>query len=59
MPRQASDEGEHFDEVRLDVAGRRGEKASFMRALQTGPVVDDDLDVERSAAPPRDIDMTE
>jgi prevent-host-death family protein len=46
--------------VVIDIADyrrMRGETVSFMRFLQSGPVVDDELDIERSAEPPRDVDL--
>jgi len=35
----------------------RGETVSLMRFLQSGPVVDGELDIERSADAPRDVDL--
>lgn len=35
----------------------RGETVGFMQFLQSGPTIDGDLDIERSSAPPRDLDL--
>ncbi|MEV6491864.1 type II toxin-antitoxin system Phd/YefM family antitoxin [Actinoplanes sp. NPDC051633] len=48
--------------VVIDIADyrrMRGETVSFMRFLQSGPVVDDGLDIERSTEPSRDVDLTD
>ena len=46
--------------VVIDIADyrrMRGETVSFMRFLQSGPVIDEELDIERSTEPPRDVDL--
>jgi prevent-host-death family protein len=52
----------HGEEVAvlIDIAEYRrlrGETVDFMHYLQSGPVVDGELDIERSGEPPRDIDL--
>jgi prevent-host-death family protein len=46
--------------VMIDIAEYRrlrGETIGFMQYLQSGPTIDDDLDLERSDEAPRDIDL--
>lgn len=52
----------HGEEVAvvIDIAEYRrlrGESVSLMDYLRVEPYVDADLDIERSASPPRDIDL--
>jgi len=52
----------HGEEVAvvIDIAAYRrlrGETMGFLEYLCSGPLVDLDLDVERSAEPPRDVDL--
>lgn len=35
----------------------RGEPVSLMEYLRAGPLVDEDLEIERRSEPPRDIDL--
>ena len=46
--------------VMIDIAEYhqlRGERLSFMDYLRAGPLLDDDLPIERLAAGPRDVDL--